>query len=232
MSFPCCMLTEPKSMRDELEQESDLRALRPRAPASASFLRRLYSARCYLFALAVAAVLAVTLVQYRYEAAGFLGVDLVYNGPSAGVYGTCNAQPSTTYHPLRWEADGAIADTICCHNHRGAEFSGSWGGAAFPHMLPAGAEQITFYDSASGMPLFVSPVGRSYQDFVHESVAHGWPSFRDTEVIWSNVVVLPGGETVSKNGTHLGHNLPDSHGNRYCINLACIAGVPRASSRL
>jgi hypothetical protein len=24
----------------------------------------------------------------------------------------------------------------------------------------------------------------------------------------------------------LGHNLPDRHGNRYCINLVCIAGFP------
>ena len=35
---------------------------------------------------------------------------------------------------------------------------------------------------------------------------------------------LPG--QVSVDGTHLGHNLPDRRGNRYCINLACIAGRP------
>lgn len=68
-----------------------------------------------------------------------------------------------------------------------------------------------------------------------------------------NVRVLPGGETISVNDTHLGvrrptlsnrccmyviaapaddcvsavrllqHNLPDSSGNRYCINLVCVA---------
>jgi peptide methionine sulfoxide reductase MsrB len=27
-------------------------------------------------------------------------------------------------------------------------------------------------------------------------------------------------------GTHLGHNLPDKKGNRYCINLVSIAGRP------
>ena len=32
------------------------------------------------------------------------------------------------------------------------------------------------------------------------------------------------GETVSLTGTHLGHNLPDMKGNRYCINLVSIAG--------
>lgn len=42
--------------------------------------------------------------------------------------------------------------------------------------------------------------------------------------MWANVRLLPGGETVSVNNTHLGHNLPDSR-NRYCINLVCVAGL-------
>ena len=42
--------------------------------------------------------------------------------------------------------------------------------------------------------------------------------------MWENVRVLDGGETVSLGGTHLGHNLPDGRGNRYCINLVCVAG--------
>jgi peptide methionine sulfoxide reductase MsrB len=29
---------------------------------------------------------------------------------------------------------------------------------------------------------------------------------------------------VSVDGTHLGHNIPDGEGNRYCINLVSIAG--------
>lgn len=29
---------------------------------------------------------------------------------------------------------------------------------------------------------------------------------------------------VSHDGTHLGHNLPDAMGNRYCINLVSVAG--------
>ena len=52
----------------------------------------------------------------------------------------------------------------------------------------------------------------------------GWPSFRDKEVVWDNVRVLNDGETVSVDGTHLGHNIPDSSGNRYCINLVSVAG--------
>ena len=42
--------------------------------------------------------------------------------------------------------------------------------------------------------------------------------------MWDNVRVLDGGETVSTDGNHLGHNLPDRKGNRYCINLVTIAG--------
>ena len=64
-------------------------------------------------------------------------------------------------------------------------------------------------------------------DFLIESKAHGWPSFRDAEVNWDYVRVLPDGETVSVDGTHLGHNLPDRKGNRYCINLVSVAGYKK-----
>jgi hypothetical protein len=47
-----------------------------------------------------------------------------------------------------------------------------------------------------------------------ESKSHGWPSFRDEEVVWENVRCLTDGEAVSMSGTHLGHNLPDDKGNR------------------
>ena len=83
-----------------------------------------------------------------------------------------------------------------------------------------------YYDAVSGLPMFKAPIGRSVSDFLHESRDHGWPSFRDAEVIWENVRVLPDGETVSMAGSHLGHNLPDFKGNRYCINLVGISGNP------
>ena len=38
--------------------------------------------------------------------------------------------------------------------------------------------------------------------------------------------ILPDGESVSVDGTHLGHNIPDRAGNRYCINLVSVAGRP------
>ena len=86
--------------------------------------------------------------------------------------------------------------------------------------------EVTYYDSVTGKPLFIAPRGRSLQQFLDESRAHGWPSFRDQEVVWDNVRCLSNGEAVSVDGTHLGHNLPDKHGNRYCINLVSVAGNP------
>jgi hypothetical protein len=71
-------------------------------------------------------------------------------------------------------------------------------------------------DSNTGKELFYAPKGRDLEGFLKESGSHGWPSFRDEEVNWDYVRVLKDGECVSVDGTHLGHNLPDSTGNRYC----------------
>lgn len=61
---------------------------------------------------------------------------------------------------------------------------------------------VTFYDSVSGKPLFKAPINRSVDEFITESKVHGWPSFRDDEVVWDNVRVLKSsGETVSTIGT-------------------------------
>lgn len=72
---------------------------------------------------------------------------------------------------------------------------------------PAGAAQLTFYDSASGRPLFVAPRNRTWAQFLEESRRHGWPSFRNEELVRANVRVLRGGETVSIDGSHLGQEL-------------------------
>jgi len=69
-----------------------------------------------------------------------------------------------------------------------------------------------YYDSVTGKLLFTAPIGRTFEEYKKESMAHGWPSFRDSEVNWDNVRVLPDGEAVSVDGTHLGHNLPDGKG--------------------
>lgn len=88
--------------------------------------------------------------------------------------------------------------------------------------------EITFYDSNTGKALFQAPHGRSLDDFLTESRNYGWLSFRDDEVIWPNVKLMDNGEVVSIDGTHLGHNLPDMHGRRYCINMVSVAGRPKS----
>ncbi|GAX25453.1 hypothetical protein FisN_1Hh409 [Fistulifera solaris] len=136
--------------------------------------------------------------------------------------------------PLRWGCDSQVADQICNFNRHYAEYSGYWQATSFLEEVDTAVKEgtpIVFYDSNTGKPLFRAPVNRSWEEFLKESRSHGWPSFRDDEVVWENVRVLPGGETVSVDGTHLGHNLPDSMGRRYCINLVSVAGNPNTSRR-
>lgn len=127
---------------------------------------------------------------------------------------------------LRWKCKSTIADRICNFNRHFSEASGYWEDASSFLDEETGDSPLTIYDSNTGNPLFTVPVGRTWDEFVAESKMHGWPSFRDAEVNWDNVRVLPNGETVSTAGTHLGHNLPDKTGNRYCINLVSVAGNP------
>lgn len=111
-----------------------------------------------------------------------------------------------------------------------AEMGGYFTSTSFEDIVLQSKGPVTFYDSVTGKPLFVAPINRSAEDFIRESEIHGWPSFRDDEVVWENVRVLRNsGETVSVDGTHLGHNLPDRSGNRYCINLVSIAGKPTSA---
>ena len=128
---------------------------------------------------------------------------------------------------LRWNCDVQTADRICNFNRHYAEFAGYWEQTAFLKEESEASGEISFYDSNTGNELFTAPKGRSFEQFVKESRVHGWPSFRDDEVNWDYVRVLPDGEAVSIDGTHLGHNLPDKNGNRYCINLVSVAGRPK-----
>lgn len=111
-------------------------------------------------------------------------------------------------------------------NRHYAEYAGYWQTTDFLKNLDNEEKPIKFYDSVTGKHLFTAPVGRTMEDFVKESLSHGWPSFRDQEVNWDYVRCLKDGECISSTGTHLGHNLPDGSGNRYCINLVSVAGQP------
>jgi hypothetical protein len=129
---------------------------------------------------------------------------------------------------LRWNCNNDLADRICNYNRRYAEFAGYWEQSSTFLQHENGTSTVQFYDSNTGFLLFTIPgtANRTFRDFVQESHFHGWPSFRDDEVNWNYVRVLSNGETVSTAGTHLGHNLADKLGNRYCINLVSIAGHP------
>lgn len=133
---------------------------------------------------------------------------------------------------LLWGCDFDLADRICNFNRHYAEFSGYWETTSFLENVQSNIDNgttLTFYDSGwKGSPLFTAPVDRTWDEFIQESTKHGWPSFRDSEVNWDIARVLPNGEMVSIDGTHLGHNLPDKKGNRYCINIVSIAGQPVA----
>lgn len=126
---------------------------------------------------------------------------------------------------LRWGCDFKTADRICNFNRHYAEFAGYWQTTKYLEEVSMD-EPTEYYDSVTGKLLFTVPVGRSMNDYLLESASHGWPSFRDEEVNWDYVRCLPNGECVSTTGTHLGHNIPDSKGNRYCINLVSVAGLP------
>jgi len=128
---------------------------------------------------------------------------------------------------LQYGVSRKSADRISSYNRNFAEFAGYYKDTNFEKQILSANGPTTFYDSVTGKPLFVAPMGRTAQEFLTESSVHGWPSFRDEEVVWENVRVLRNsGETVSEDGTHLGHNLPDKKGNRYCINLVSMAGSP------
>merc|ERR1712062_474722 len=125
---------------------------------------------------------------------------------------------------LRYGAEWKLADRICRRNRHYAEHSGYFEKVGKWYDEVKNKTEVTYYDTVTGKPLFIAPKGRTFEEFLNESRAHGWPSFRDQEVVWENVRCLVNGEAVSLEGTHLGHNLPDKSGNRYCINLVSIAG--------
>eukprot|EP01036_Dinobryon_divergens_P033079 gene33079-42793_t len=143
------------------------------------------------------------------------------------VFGPESLMNAKLHSKLRWACDVTLSDKICNFNRNWAEFAGYWTTTNFlKEVDPADGKDTTFFDSVTGVPLFRAPVGRTFEQWKGESLVHGWPSFRDNEVIWDNVRSLKNGEMVSLTGTHLGHNLPDRSGNRYCINLVSIAGYP------
>jgi len=78
---------------------------------------------------------------------------------------------------LRWNCDVSLADRICNYNRNWAEMAGYWLTTSFIKDVD-GKSQVTFYDSVTGLPLFIAPKERSFEAWREESTVHGWPSFR------------------------------------------------------
>jgi len=185
------------------------------------------SRRAFLTAGAVGALSTVVGTTLPADAAS-VGGKIVYGDESIMAPKAHGTSDNPVQSDLMYGVSNKLADKICNYNRHFAEMGGYFRSTDWEDVVrEAKGEPITFYDSVSGKPLFVAPIGRSAEELIEESEIHGWPSFRDQEVVWSNVRVLRNsGETVSQDGTHLGHNLPDRKGNRYCINLVSIAGRP------
>jgi len=82
---------------------------------------------------------------------------------------------------LRWNCDAKTADNICSFNRHYAEHRGYWTKTTFFDEAKKEWEEtgeVKFFDSVTGKQLFVAPRGRTFQEFIKETLSHGWPSFR------------------------------------------------------
>jgi hypothetical protein len=76
---------------------------------------------------------------------------------------------------LQYGVNVELADRICNYNRRFAEPAGYFESTdLIERMVSSRSEDpVTFYDSVTGKPLFVAPIGRTANEFVAESRVHG-----------------------------------------------------------
>lgn len=159
-------------------------------------------------------------LRYRSSCSGPIQSHLRYN---------CSNR-SASYLPVPPPASETQADAICCDPiyakfAEPSQFFAQLDVAMFLKVNFTGV--TTFYDSVCGLALFQAPINRTFAEWRAESHEHGWPSFRPAEVVAGNVKVdNKTGYVYSTCGTKLGSNLPDTQGDRYCLDLSCIAGNP------
>ena len=82
--------------------------------------------------------------------------------------------PNPVQAKLRWNTDRGTADRICSFNRHYAESPGYYETTSYLKEVSRESETV-YYDSVTGKPLFVAPRGRSMDDFLKESQAHGRP---------------------------------------------------------
>jgi len=171
-------------------------------------------------------------------AEGHFDVDIKWvkatNGPQSlehKLTNTCQGSPQKNLRynvsKLMWADNESMTEAICCDSDFAgyAEPSGTFAQLNLFSQLDSTKPNV-FYDPICGIPLFRAPIGRSFEDFHSESIEHGWPSFRDEEMVKENLV-LKDNVLYSKCNTRLGDNLADDKGNRYCLDLCCLAGNPQ-----
>lgn len=121
----------------------------------------------------------------------------------------------------------SLAESVCCDSRMVSLAEPQFTFAAPDIQLFSALDATSatvFYDSVCGVPLFRTPVNRSLADFEADTNEHGWPSFRTGEVTEHVKTDRTTGAVTSSCGTHLGSFLPDDKGDRWCIDLSCIAG--------
>lgn len=74
---------------------------------------------------------------------------------------------------LQYGVSNKLADQISNYNRRFAEQAGYFGYTSFEEEVRNSKGPVTFYDSVTGKPLFVAPIGRSADQFIAESEIHG-----------------------------------------------------------
>jgi hypothetical protein len=162
------------------------------------------------------------------------------NGRPAAKFDTCkggvqsplrfgiSGRNDTQGIPVAVDANESLAEAVCCDSRVAlyAEPQFLYSAPDINMFSKVDATGVTtFYDSVCGLPIFKAPIGRTFAAWEADTKDHGWPSFRDGEVILDNVVTdKTTGRVTSKCGTHLGSFLPDAKGSRWCIDLSCISG--------
>ena len=65
---------------------------------------------------------------------------------------------------LRWNVDRSTADRICNFNRDAAEYRGYWRSETRFMAEVSRDEPTVYYDSVTGKPLFVAPIGRTMSE--------------------------------------------------------------------
>ena len=172
----------------------------------------MWMASCFLLALQASALIqnssrrAFFQVSTASAVAAVVGpqASLARGNSNAIVYGDesimSQKEHGTTHQKVQddllYDVPNKLADRISSYTRTWAEPAGFFQQTNFEQTVMEAQGPVTFYDSVSGKPLFKAPIGRSAEQFIKESRVHGWPSFREQEVVWDNVRVLRGGETV------------------------------------